>query len=77
MLQEAKKPTRTSAELEAVIKQELQDVGRSSPDIAITVQPDGLGWKVVIPQDVPVGTDDFEVILLIADRLRSQFDLKR
>jgi hypothetical protein len=46
-------------------------------DIVVSVQPDGDTWKVVIMQVIP--KDDrglFEMISLIADRLRSQFDLK-
>ena len=34
-------------------------------------------WRVVFPQDIPIEGDCFETILLISDRLRSQFDLKR
>jgi hypothetical protein len=77
MLQETKKALKTSAELEAAIKQEMQDIGKWSADIAVAVLPDGASWKVVIPQDVRVDRDRFEMILLITDRLRSQFSLKR
>jgi hypothetical protein len=44
--------------------------------VKLSVVPDGVSWKVVIPRDVPVDRDRFEMILLISDRLRSQFDLK-
>lgn len=69
------KPTRTAAELGALIKRELSEVYRQLPDIPITVSPDGDSWKVVFPADVPVDHDRFETILLISDRLRSRFDL--
>jgi len=77
MLQETKKALKTSAELEAAIKREMQDIGKWSPDIAVAVLPDGPSWKVVIPPGARVDRDRFEMILLITDRLRSQFSLKR
>jgi hypothetical protein len=70
-----RKPRRTAAELEVLITRELADVYRSLPDIALRVLPDGKNWKVAFPHDVPVDSDRFETILLISDRLRSQFDL--
>jgi hypothetical protein len=72
-----KKPSKTAAELEAAIKVEMEDICEWPTDIVLSVQPDGDTWKVVILQDIP--KDDrarFEMISLIADRLRSQFDLK-
>jgi hypothetical protein len=45
------------------------------PNLEVTVLPDGEGWKVVLPKDVTIEADRFETVLLIADRLRSQFDL--
>jgi hypothetical protein len=72
-----KKPSKTAAELEAAIKVEIEDTCEWPSEVAISVRPDGDTWKVVILQDVP--RDDanrFEMVSLIADRLRSQFDLK-
>jgi hypothetical protein len=72
-----KKPSKTAAELEAAIKVEMEDICEWPTDIVLSVQPEGDTWKVVILQDIP--KDDrarFEMISLIADRLRSQFDLK-
>lgn len=72
-----KKPSKTAAELEAAIKVEMEDICEWPTDIVLSVQPDGDTWKVVILQDIP--KDDrgrFEMISLIADRLRNQFDLK-
>jgi hypothetical protein len=71
-----KKPSKTAVELQAVVKLEMEDISEWPTDIAISVRPDGDTWKVVIMQDSP--TDDrerFEMIMLIADGLRSQFDL--
>jgi hypothetical protein len=69
-----RKPTRTAAELAALIKRELSEVYRQLPNIPITVSPDGDSWKVVFPRDVPIDRNRLETILLISDRLRSQFD---
>ena len=72
-----KKPFKTAAELEAAIKLEMEDICEWPTDIAISVQPDRDTWKVVIMQDsTKDDRDRFEMISLIADRLRSQFDLK-
>jgi hypothetical protein len=69
------KPTKTAAELEASIRLELKQLDRLFPNFEVTVLPDGEGWKVVLPKDVTIEADRFETVLLIADRLRSQFDL--
>jgi hypothetical protein len=72
-----KKPSKTAAELEAAIKVEMEDICEEPTNIAVSVQPDGDTWKVVVTQDIPKDDRDrFEMISLIADRLRSQFDLK-
>jgi hypothetical protein len=72
-----KKPSKTAAELEAAIKVEMEDICEEPTNIAVSVQPDGDTWKVVVTQDIPQDDRDrFEMISLIADRLRSQFDLK-
>ena len=72
-----KKPSKTAAELEAAIKVEMEDMCEWPTDIAISVRPDGDTWKIVIVQEIPRDDRDrFEMISLIADRLRSQFDLK-
>lgn len=73
-----KKPSKTAAELEASIKVEMEDICEWPTDISVTVRPDGDSWKVLIMQEGSA-TDDkavCEMIVLIADRLRGQFDLK-
>jgi hypothetical protein len=72
-----RKRSKTAAELETGIKLEMETIGRWLPDIVMTVLPDGASWKVVFPRDIPVDSDRCETIMLIADRLRTQFDLKR
>ena len=72
-----KKPSKTAAELEASIKVEMEDLCEWPTDISVAVRPDGDTWKVVITHEGPVGDDGlFEMISLIADRIRYQFDLK-
>jgi hypothetical protein len=72
-----KKPSKTASELEAAIKLEMEDIREWPTDIAVSVKADGDSWKVVIMQDAPKDERElFEMIALIADRLRSHFDLK-
>jgi hypothetical protein len=72
-----KKPSKTAAELEAAIKVEMEDICEWPTDIALSVRPDGDTWKIAITQEIPKDDRDrFEMISLIADRLRCQFDLK-
>jgi hypothetical protein len=72
-----KKPSKTASELEAAIKLEMEDIREWPTDIVVSVQADGDSWKVVIMQDAPKDDRElFEMIALIADRLRSHFDLK-
>jgi hypothetical protein len=71
-----KKPSKTREELEAAIKLEMEDICEWPSNIAVSVLPDGDTWKVVIMQDTPDDKDRLEMILLITDRFRSQFDLK-
>ena len=69
------KPTRTAAELEAMIRRELREVYGGLSSSPVTVSPDGDSWKVVFSQDTSI--DRFETTLLVSDRLGSQFDLKQ
>jgi hypothetical protein len=56
----------------------MEDICEWPTDISVTVRPDGDSWKVVIMQEGRVSDDRaiYEMILLIADRLRAEFDLK-
>lgn len=72
-----RKPSKTAAELEAAIKVEMEDIREWPTDVGLTVLPEGDTWKVVImPDNANDDRDLFEMISLIADRLRSQFDLR-
>jgi hypothetical protein len=71
-----KKPSKTAAELEATIRVEMEEISDLPSDTAVSVQPDGDTWRVVVTQEGPDDSDRFEMIQLICDRLRSEFDLK-
>jgi hypothetical protein len=72
-----KKPSKTAAELEALIRVEMEEISDLPTDMAISVRPDGDTWKAVIMQEGGADESDrFEMIMLICDRLRSEFDLR-
>jgi hypothetical protein len=72
-----KKPAKTREELEAAIRLEMEDISEWPTELAISVVPHEDSWKVAIMGDGPLeDADRCEMIEAIADRLRSQFDLK-
>ena len=72
-----KKPTKTREELEAAIRLEMEDICELPTDLAISVVPHEDSWKVEIMKDGPQhDADRCDMIEAIADRLRSEFDLK-
>jgi len=71
-----KKPSRTAGELEASIKVEMEMICDWPTDIAISVQPDGGTWKVVFSENLPRDSSQRDVILLIAEALKCEFDLR-
>jgi hypothetical protein len=72
-----KKPSKTREELEAAIRLEMEDICEVPTDLAISVMPHEDSWKVEIMRDGPQqDADRCDMIEAIADRLRSQFDLK-
>ena len=72
-----KKPSKTAAELEATIRVEMEQISDLPTDVAISVRPDGDSWKAAVMQEDGANESDrFEMIMLICDRLRSEFDLK-
>jgi hypothetical protein len=72
-----KKPAKTAAELEAIIRVEMEELCDLPMDIAVSVRPDGDTWKaVIIHEGGGRESQSFEMIMLICDRLRSEFDLK-
>jgi hypothetical protein len=72
-----KKPARTREELEAAIGLEAEDLCKWPTDLGISVLPHEDSWKVVIMNEgSPEDAELIDMITSIADRLRSQFDLK-
>jgi hypothetical protein len=72
-----KKPAKTREELESAIRLEMEDISEWPTDMAISVVPHEDSWKVEIMRDAPQqDADRCDMIESIADRLRSQFDLK-
>ncbi|MET4344685.1 hypothetical protein ABIC07_004182 [Bradyrhizobium sp. RT9a] len=71
-----KKPAKTREELEAAIKLEMEDICELPTDIAISVVPCQDTWKVAIMTDGQLDAGRSEMIETIADRLRTEFDLK-
>jgi hypothetical protein len=72
-----KKPAKTREELESAIRLEMEDISEWPTDLAISVVPHEDSWKVEIMRDGPrQDADRSDMIEAIADRLRSQFDLK-
>jgi hypothetical protein len=70
------KPTKTAAELEAMIRVEM---GRLCPmpyGTLVSVQPDAGTWTVVIVRGGSEDDDFFDIIHLVARRLRTEFDLE-
>lgn len=71
-----KKRAKTREELESAIRMEMEDICDWPTDLAISVVPHEDSWKVVIMTDGPQDAERCDMIERIADRLRSQFDLK-
>jgi hypothetical protein len=72
-----KKPTKTAADLEAIIRVEMEEICEWPTDMSVSVRPDHDTWKVVITHESGVDVSElFEMIMLICDRLRSEFDLE-
>jgi hypothetical protein len=58
------------------IRLEMEDISELPTDLAISVVPHEDSWKVMIMTDGPQDADRCDMIETIAERLRSQFDLK-
>jgi hypothetical protein len=71
-----KKPAKTREELESAIRTEMEVICEWPTGLAISVVPHEDSWKVVIMTDGPQDAERCDMIETIADRLRSQFDLK-
>lgn len=71
-----KKPAKTREGLESAIKTEMEDICEWPTGLAISVVPHEDSWKVVIMTEGPQDAERCDMIETIADRMRSQFDLK-
>ena len=71
-----KKPAKTREELEAAIRLGMEDICEWPTGLAISVAPHEDTWKVLIMTEGPQDAGRSEMIEAIADRLRTQFDLK-
>ena len=71
-----KKPAKTREEIEAAIRLEMEDISDWPTDLVISIEPKEDSWKVVIVADGAQDLERCDMIETIAERLRSQFDLK-
>jgi hypothetical protein len=71
-----KKPAKTREGLESAIRTEMEDISELPTGLAISVVPHKDSWKVVIITEGPQDAERCDMIETIADRMRSQFDLK-
>lgn len=71
------KPTKTTSELEMLIKHEVAKATLLPKSLVMSIWPDGDGWKVVCHSPNPREDKEcFELIREEADRLRLKFDLR-
>jgi hypothetical protein len=72
-----KKPSKSAAELEAMIKVQMETISEWPTGMTVSVQPDGDSWTARTIPENPV--DDAalrDAITEIASRLKAEFDLK-
>jgi hypothetical protein len=71
------KPTKTTLQLETLVKQEAAQTVSLPKNLIVSVWPDGDSWKVICHSPSP-GDDKerFELIRKEADRLKLKFDLR-
>jgi hypothetical protein len=71
------KPTRTTLQLETLVKQEAAKAMPLPKNLAVSVWLDGDSWKVVCHSPNPLKDKEcFEVIREEADRIKLKFDLR-
>lgn len=71
-----KKPGKTAAELEAMIKVEMEAISDRPTGTIVSVQPDGDSWKAEVVSESSVDDASLhDMINQIADRLKTEFDL--
>jgi hypothetical protein len=71
------KPTKTTRQLETLVKQEAAKTMALPKNLVVSVWPDGDSWKVVCHSPNPREDKEFfERIRWEADRLKLKFDLQ-
>jgi hypothetical protein len=71
-----KKPTKSAAELEAMIKVEIEAISDHATGTIVSVRPDGDSWKAQVVSESSVDDADLhDMITQIAYRLKTEFDL--
>lgn len=72
-----KRPAKTAAELEALIRVEMEGICAWPTDMAVSVQPDGDTWKAVIMQERRASDEGLdEIVRDISNLLRQEYDLE-
>jgi hypothetical protein len=69
-------PAKMREGLESAIRTEMEDICEWPTGLAISVVPHEDSWRVVIMTEGPQDAERCDMIETIADRMRSQFDLK-
>jgi hypothetical protein len=70
------KPTKTTSQLETLVKREAAKAMSLPKNLVVSVWPDGDSWKVVCHSPNPRDDKEcFELIRNEADRLKLKFDL--
>ena len=71
-----KRPAKSAAELEALIRVEMEVICAWPTDMAVSVRADGETWKTIIVQEGRESDEGLiEILQTIVDRLRMEFDL--
>lgn len=71
-----KRPAKSAAELEALIRVEMEELCAWPTEMAVSVQPDGETWKAAIMREgrePDAGLVD--LLESVVERLRDEFDL--
>jgi hypothetical protein len=71
-----KRPAKSAAELEALIRVEMEELCAWPTEMAVSVQPDGETWKANIMWGDRASDEDLiEILQAVVNRLRLEFDL--
>jgi hypothetical protein len=71
------KPTKTTLQLETLVKQEAAKAMLLPKNLVVSVWPDGNSWKVVCHSPNPLKDKEcFETIRKEADCIKLKFDLR-